>query len=152
MQVRSGRLSSAAFLKQQGWGVGTVLAGGPITHEGREIERPMQARITAVGESSVLARSRIVGEGPGWAVEMGLSFDARDWTLLEAPALRTIVTVEELAALPRQSVVVDVDGWAYQRVGECNGTGVWGGGDREWETSQLDLPMTLIYPPVVSGG
>jgi hypothetical protein len=79
--LRSGAQSAAAFVKEQGWVVGSILQGGPITSNGRPIESARRVRITAIGEENVLGRADLSSYGPGEGRESSLSFDCRDWIL-----------------------------------------------------------------------
>lgn len=73
-------MNPAKYLRDRGWGVGSVLRGEPIFHEGREIERARHVVITAVGEERVLARTKILGEN-AWSRETVYTFDCRGWSL-----------------------------------------------------------------------
>ena len=83
--LRSGTRSAASFVNEQGWVVGSILAGGPITTNGHPIESARRVRITAIGEEHVLGRSCLSSYGAGEGRESSLSFDCRDWTLMESP-------------------------------------------------------------------
>lgn len=70
--------SPADFLARIGCGVGSVLVGAPIVHDGREIEGGRRVQITAVGDSTVLGR-RVRDDGTFASSEASLAFCARDW-------------------------------------------------------------------------
>lgn len=77
--MKAGALSSAEFLRSNGWGVGTILYGAPIWRDGKEIESWHLLRITAVGDSSILARSKLRGRGE-WDRESSWGFNSREWS------------------------------------------------------------------------
>ena len=78
--MRAGNLTSAEFVRSNGWTVGTVLRGEPIFRNGREVERARLVRITAIGEDAVLGRMQFIGD-PHWSSEASRLFDAREWSV-----------------------------------------------------------------------
>lgn len=76
----------AEYAKSRGWGVGTVLIGSPIIRDGKQIESGRRIRITALGESTVLA----VCEDHGcW--ESSWEFSSREWTEVQPSYLKARV-------------------------------------------------------------
>lgn len=64
----------ADHAREMGWGVGTILEGGPIVHQGRQVESGRVIVITAIGEQTVLAK-RVDETWP----ETSWEFTSRDW-------------------------------------------------------------------------
>ena len=78
--MSAGNLTSAEFVRSNGWTVGTVLRGGPIFLDGRQVEQARLVRITAIGEDAVLGRMQFIGD-PHWSTEASHGFNARDWSV-----------------------------------------------------------------------
>lgn len=76
--------NAAEYARMQDWDVGAVLYGHPIVRNDVEIERDRVAIITAIGQESVLAVTK-VGDQGRWSAEHLLSFDSRRWDRLTAP-------------------------------------------------------------------
>lgn len=98
----------ASFLREQGWGVGTVLAGSPIMSGSTQIERARRFRITAIGEESVLARTMVVPDptkdtAPSavpWSSEHLVTFDIRDWRCEERTDIPSTPTTDPTGEKP----------------------------------------------------
>ena len=78
--MRAGNLTSAEFVRSNGWTVGTVLRGEPIFIDGRQVEQAKLVRITAIGERWVLCMVQFIGDPP-FSSEAAINFDAREWSV-----------------------------------------------------------------------
>lgn len=100
----------ASFLREQGWDVGTILAGSPILRGSTQVERGQRFRVTAIGEEAVLARHMVVPDltkdtAPSavpWSGETSVTFDARDWRAEEVSgvSVREVVPTDAIDPVP----------------------------------------------------
>lgn len=68
----------AEFLAMNEIHVGDVLEGAPIMHGAVVVERGFQMQVTAIGQESVIGRSRRIATDR-WSKERMFHFSARDW-------------------------------------------------------------------------
>lgn len=77
-------MSNASHARAMGWGVGTILYGSPIVRDGHIVETGRQWKITALGESVVVIRSRFRyppnGKWGEWGGESFGDFSSREWS------------------------------------------------------------------------
>ncbi|MDY7542621.1 MULTISPECIES: hypothetical protein [unclassified Cryobacterium] len=94
-----------------------------------------------------LAKGRSIFDPPPTVAEFQSEFFEKADAILVAgyrrqPEPREVTTVEELNALPVESVVMSED-IAYQK----DGVSIWDGAGRCWSTTQIDLPARILFTP-----
>ena len=70
-------MTPAATARQNDWQPGDILIGAPIIRDGREVERGVRIRLTAIGEENTLGVD-IDPDGTAGNESMWF-FDAREW-------------------------------------------------------------------------
>jgi len=70
----------ADFVRRMGWSAGMTLFGEQIIKDGRVLEGPVIAVLTAVGADMVLARSYFADRTPR-SRESSFQFGSREWSL-----------------------------------------------------------------------
>jgi hypothetical protein len=132
-----------------------LIALGKLANEyGRNVAAYASALERAHFQEVAPSRLRVLesAESHAWSVYQNMHTDlvkrleGEEFDRVVAPIERpTIYTLEDLEALPDDTVVMDDDSDfhpAYQK-----GQGRWYGDGRSYESGQIPLPVTVIFTP-----